>query len=123
MRCPAPTCPNLIFLCALFAVLVPFPFASGPYQVGSANTVTADPLVTRPTTTPCVVQLFSNAQFFDFNNEDFTFTPPADCPGPWAKVVLESDISVQAGLQYDRTANYWLGPYNIYFRTHAEPPD
>src|ERR1700722_19975042 len=121
MRCPAPTCPKLIFLCALFAVLVPFTFASGPYQVGSANTVTADPLVTRPTTTPCVVQLFSNAQFFDFNNEDFTFTPPADCPGPWAKVVLESDISVQAGIQYDRTANYWLGPYNIYFGTTAEP--
>ncbi len=110
-----------VFLALLSAVLVPFTFASGPYQIGSANTVTADPLVTRPSTTPCVVQLFSNAQFYDFNNEDFTFTPPADCPGPWAKVVLESDISVQAGIQYDRTANYWLGPYNIYFGTTAEP--
>jgi hypothetical protein len=65
--------------------------------------------------------LFSNAQFYDFNNEDYTYTPPAACPGPWAKVVLESDISVQAGIQYDRTANYWLGPYNIYFGTTAEP--
>jgi Peptide N-acetyl-beta-D-glucosaminyl asparaginase amidase A len=122
MRRSAQTCCcKLFFLFLLPAVLVPFTFASGPYQVGSANTVTADPLVTRPSTTPCVVQLFSDAQFFDFNNEDFTYTPPTDCPGPWAKVVLESDISVQAGVQYDRTANYWLGPYNIYFGTTAEP--
>jgi peptide N-acetyl-beta-D-glucosaminyl asparaginase amidase A len=121
MRRSAQTCFKLVLLLALSAVLVPFTFASGPYQIGSANTVTADPLVPRPSTTPCVVQLFSNAQFYDFNNEDFTFTPPADCPGPWAKVVLETDISVQAGIQYDRTANYWLGPYNIYFGTTAEP--
>jgi Peptide N-acetyl-beta-D-glucosaminyl asparaginase amidase A len=121
MRGSAPKFCKLVFLFLFLAVLVPFTFASGPYQVGSANTVTADPLVTRPSTTPCVVQLFSNAQFYDFNNEDYTYTPPAACPGPWAKVVLESDISVQAGIQYDRTANYWLGPYNIYFGTTAEP--
>ena len=119
-RSPQVFC-KLPFLFLLAAVLVPFSFASGPYQVGSANTVTADPLVTRPATTPCVVQLFSNAQFFDFNNEDFSYAPPTDCPGPWAKVVLETDISVQAGIQFDRTANYWLGPYNIYFGTTAEP--
>jgi hypothetical protein len=113
--------PKLPFVFLFAAVLVPFSFASGPYQVGSANTVTADPLVTRPATTPCIVTLFTNAQFFDFNNEDFSYAPPTDCPGPWAKVVLESDISVQAGVQFDRTANYWLGPYNIYFGTTAEP--
>jgi hypothetical protein len=121
MRGSAPTCCRFIYLLLFLAVLVPFSFASGPYQIGSANTVTADPLVTRPSTTPCVVQLFSNAQFYDFNNEDFTYAPPTACPGPWAKVVLESDINVQAGIQYDRTANYWLGPYNIYFGTTAEP--
>ncbi len=96
-------------------------FASGPYKVGSANTVTADPLVDRPNTTPCVVQLFSDAAFFDFNVEDFTYAPPEACPGPWAKVVLSADINVQAGVQYDRTANFWLGPYNILFGTTAEP--
>jgi hypothetical protein len=112
-------CITLLFL--ITTALVPGAFASGPYQVGSANTVTADPLITRPSTTPCIVSLFSDAQFFDFNNEDFNYAPPTDCPGPWAKVILESDISVQAGIQYDRTANYWLGPYNIYFGTTAEP--
>src|SRR5580700_10701498 len=98
-----------------------FALASGPYVIGSANTVTADPNVTRPSTTPCVVQLFSAAQFYEFNVENFNYAPPADCPGPWAKVVLEADISLNAGIQYDRTANFWLGPVNIYFGTTAEP--
>ncbi len=105
----------------LLTTLVPFATASGPYKIGSGNTVTADPLVTRPSTTPCVVTLFTDAAFYDFNVEDFSYAPPADCPGPWAKVVLESDIYLNAGVQYDRTANYWLGPVNIYFGTTAEP--
>jgi hypothetical protein len=89
--------------------------------IGSSNTVSADPNVTRPSTTPCVVQLFSDAQFYDFNVENFSYAPPAACPGPWAKVVLEADINLNAGIQYDRTANFWLGPTNIYFGTTAEP--
>jgi hypothetical protein len=106
----------------MFAVtLVPSAYAAGPYTLGSANTVSADPNVTRPATTPCVVQLFTGAQFFDFNVENFTYTPPSACPGPWAKVVLEADINLNAGIQYDRTANFWLGPVNIYFGTTAEP--
>lgn len=112
---------NIFPLLLLAAVLVPLASASGPYVIGSANTVSADPNVVRPTTRPCVVQLFSDAQFFDFNVENFTFTPPSACPGPWAKVVLEADINLNAGIQYDRTANFWLGPVNIYFGTTAEP--
>jgi hypothetical protein len=112
---------NLVLLLLVATVLIPFASASGPYQIGSANTVSADPNVTRPSTTPCVVQLFSDAQFFDFNVENFTYTPPTACPGPWAKVVLEADINLNAGIQYDRTANFWLGPVNIYFGTTAEP--
>jgi hypothetical protein len=111
--------PFLLLLLAIF--LVPFASASGPYVIGSANTVTADPNVTVPATTPCVVQLFSNAAFYDFNVENFSYTPPSACPGPWAKVVLVADINLNAGIQYDRTANFWLGPVNIYFGTTAEP--
>jgi hypothetical protein len=102
-------------------VLVPFASASDRYQIGSSNTVTADPYVKRPSTTPCVVQLFSGAQFFDFNLENFTYAPPSACPGPWAKVVFTADIELNPGIQYDRTANVWLGPVNIYFGTTAEP--
>lgn len=118
-----PRSPRPIFLTLLLAALAlaPAASASGPYVVGSANTVTADPNITRPATTPCVVTLFTDAQFTDFNVENYTYTPPAACPGPWAKVVLEADINLNAGIQYDRTANFWLGPTNIYFGTTAEP--
>jgi hypothetical protein len=112
---------NILPLLMFTAVLVPLASASGPYVIGSANTVSADPNVTRPSTTPCVVQLFSNAEFDNFNPYSFAYTPPADCPGPWAKVVFEADINVTAGIQFDRTANFWLGPTNIYFGTTAEP--
>jgi hypothetical protein len=105
----------------LAAAFAPAAFASGPYVVGSSNTVTADPIITRPTTTPCIVQLMSNAEFDNFNPYSFTYTRPTDCPGPWAKVVFTADINVTAGVQFDRTANFWLGPTNIYFGTTAEP--
>jgi Peptide N-acetyl-beta-D-glucosaminyl asparaginase amidase A len=115
--------PSLSTLLALLLAVtfVPVAFASGPYVVGSSNTVTADPNITRPSTTPCIVQLMSNAEFDNFNPFSFTYTPPADCPGPWAKVVFTADINVTAGVQFDRTANFWLGPTNIYFGTTAEP--
>jgi hypothetical protein len=97
-------------------------FAAGQnYQIGSANTVTADPPVLRPPSTPCKVQLFENLAFEDFNPKAFAYEPPADCPGPWRKIVFEGDFSVTAGIQFDRTANIWLGGTNIYFGTTAEP--
>jgi hypothetical protein len=89
--------------------------------LGSPNTVTADPPVPRPPTTPCTVVLFSNQQFADFNPKAFAYTPPAACPGPWAKVVLEADFSVTAGRQFDRTAQIAIGHVNVYYGTTAEP--
>jgi hypothetical protein len=110
------------FVLLLAATFTPLVFASGPYVIGSQNTVTADPNITRPSTTPCVVTLFSDYTFDNnYNLNPFSYTPPADCPGPWAKVVLEVNISVNAGNQFDRTANIWLGGTNIFFGTTAEP--
>ena len=76
--------------------------------IGSGNTATADPAIARPNTTPCTVTLFSNFVFADFSTKPFSFTPPAGCPGPWAKVILNADFSIQAGLQFDRTAEIGL---------------
>lgn len=90
-------------------------------QVGSSNPVTAEPPVPRPHTKPCVVPLFQNVEFADFNTKAFTYTPPAACPGPWAKVVFTADFTVTAGRQYDRTAAFYLGHANIYYGTTAEP--
>ncbi|MFY9980323.1 MAG: peptide-N4-asparagine amidase [Candidatus Sulfotelmatobacter sp.] len=112
---------NHLPLLFAFMAFVPSALASGPYVIGSSNTVTADPNVRHPSTKPCTVVLFQNASFYDFNLENFSYTPPAECPGPWAKVILDAEIDLNAGIQYDRTANFWLGPVNIYFGTTAEP--
>ena len=89
--------------------------------IGSGNTVTANAPVPRPSTTPCTVTLFQNFDFSDFNPQFFDYTPPADCPGPWAAVVFEADWSVDAGRQFDRTGEIWIGGANIFFGTTPEP--
>jgi hypothetical protein len=112
----------LVIVLVLVIAVAPAAFASGPYVIGSSNTVTADPTVPRPATTPCVVTLFTDYTFDNnYNLNPFSYTPPEGCPGPWAKVVLEVDISVTAGNQFDRTANIWLGGTNIFFGTTSEP--
>jgi len=89
--------------------------------VGSTNVATADPTVPRPPGQPCVVTLFNDDVFDDFNSRPYSYAPPAGCSGAWSKVVLEADFSVTAGRQYDRTASLWLGGVNLYFGTTQEP--
>ena len=90
-------------------------------QIGSSNPVTAEPAVTRPRTTPCVVTLFQNLEFADYTPKTYSYAPPASCPGPWSKVVFTADFTVTAGRQYDRSAAFYLGHANIYYGTTAEP--
>jgi Peptide N-acetyl-beta-D-glucosaminyl asparaginase amidase A len=90
-------------------------------QAGSSNPATAEPAVPRPSTKPCVVQLFQNLAFDNFTPQTYTYTPPSDCPGPWAKVVFTADFTVTSGRQFDRTAAFYLGHANIYYGTTAEP--
>ncbi|MBB5340644.1 peptide-N4-asparagine amidase [Tunturiibacter gelidoferens] len=105
-------------LCTASAQVVPVPPTP---QVGSSNPATAEPLVSRPPTKPCVVSLLSNAAFENFNGAPLTYAPPAACPGPWAKVVLTADFTVTAGRQFDRSAWFYLGDTNIFYGTTAEP--
>jgi hypothetical protein len=92
-------------------------------QLGTQFTVTADPTVSRPHTKPCVTPLFTDFQFAFFSQTDqnFEFTPPASCPGPWEKVVLDVNFSENAGVQFDRTASLYLANANLYFGTTPEP--
>lgn len=116
-------------LLLVVGVVTMFTFSSGAQthtapstpHIGSADTVTADPPVPRPNTQPCTVPLFSNVMFADFTPKNFQYTPPADCPGPWAKIVFQGDYNVTAGRQFDRTANVWIGGVNVYFGTTEEP--
>jgi hypothetical protein len=94
--------------------------AAAQFKIGSGNTAFADPPVPPPHTTPCKVVLFDNFKFENFNSQSFNYTPPAACPGPWAKVILQVNLGITKGIQYDRTANIWIGPTNIYFGTTAE---
>src|SRR5437763_4489640 len=90
-------------------------------RIGSSNPGTAQPRVARPHTHPCIVQLFQDQAFADFSLKSFNYTPPAACPGPWAKVIFTADFTVTAGRQFDRTAAFYLGHANIYYGTTAEP--
>jgi hypothetical protein len=89
--------------------------------VGSANPVSAEPPVAHPDTKPCVVPLLTNAAFENFNGAPLIYAPPAGCPGPWAKVILKADFTVTAGVQFDRSAWFYLGDMNIFYGTTAEP--
>ena len=109
---------SFVFASTAFAQVVVVP--PGP-QIGSSNPITAEPPVPRPHTQPCVVQLFQNLAFADFNPKAFNYTPPSACPGPWAKVVFTSDFTVSAGRQFDRTAAFYLGHASIYYGTTSEP--
>ncbi len=88
---------------------------------GSANPATAEPLVSRPSTTPCEVTLFSNEAFNDYSAHPVSYAPPTGCAGAWARVVLTVDFTVTAGRQFDRTASLYLGNANIFYGTTAEP--
>jgi hypothetical protein len=104
-------------------------YAGSP--VGSGNTITADPAVSRPPAKygpPAQVQLFQNLEFNNFNPQNFAYTPPPFIapaqptdPRPWAKVILVCDISVTKGIQFDRTARMTIGNTVVYIGTTAEP--
>ena len=89
--------------------------------IGSGNTATADPPVPHPHTKPCVVALFKNQEFADYSAKTFTYTPPDNCAGPWAKVIFVGDFNVTEGIQFDRTAAIYVGHVNVYYGTTPEP--
>ena len=115
-------------------VVASFGFWNASYAgspIGSGNTITADPPVSRPPAkygAPTQVQLFNNLEFNNFNPQNFPYTPPdftpptaPNSPRPWAKVILVCDINVTAGIQYDRTARMTIGNTVVYIGTTAEP--
>ncbi len=109
--------------CALLICAQAVSAQSTNRQIGTQTTVTADPLIARPHTKSCVVQLFTNYQFalFSQTNQNFQVTPPSGCAGPWEKIVLDVNFSENAGVQFDRTVSMYVGNANVYFGTTPEP--
>ncbi len=98
------------------------PAAAAPVEINYQDPVTALPPVTRPPVPHCTVTVVRH-DFANSYGQPFTGTvaPPAGCPGPWTKVVLDWTGSV-AGRQFDRLAGVWLGGAEI-FRTSTPEPD
>jgi hypothetical protein len=104
-----------------------------PAHGGAGYPVTATPRIKVPNEAPCVDVLFTPhtpplqsgqlpvGDFADYNDHPFNYKPPANCPGPYAKIVLTVHFNVTAGVQYDRTGAIWVGATNIFFGTTAEP--
>jgi hypothetical protein len=80
---------------------------------------TAGPPVDRPGTRSCTVPVVDHG-FADFNTYASAFTPPAACPGPWAKVVLRLDGAVQ-GRQFDRLGWLSIGAVTVLKTSTPEP--
>ncbi len=93
---------------------------AGPLVVGSGNEAVIEPTVTVPDETPCVVPLLTGATF-GADAVSYTYSPPSACPGPWAKVVLVMNISLNKGVQYDRSGELFMGGVPLWFGTTAEP--
>jgi hypothetical protein len=106
---------------AISLAYVPWAAAQqAPYKIGSGNEAVIEPPVAHPDEAPCVVKLYHNAQF-GASNVNFLYNPPANCPGPYATIVLSVDVSLDAGIQYDRTGTIWIGGVPLWFGTTAEP--
>lgn len=102
---------------------------AGAGQQSKPAVAVADPSLPHPPVQPCTVTLFANLSFdahgdptaMSSQPDPWGFQPPAECRGPWSKVVLEADFAVTAGRQFDRTASIWLDGVNLYFGTTMEP--
>jgi hypothetical protein len=123
--------PSLIRPGLALALALPSALAAAQTSpaVGDHGVAIADAPVPRPAGTPCVANLYTQVAFDDHGDttsraakpREWTYTPPAQCAGPWSKVVLEADFSVTAGHQYDRTVSLWLKGVNLFYGTTQEP--
>jgi hypothetical protein len=86
-----------------------------------SNPIDPNPSIFRPPTPSCNVQFLNAQQFVGDAMLTINYSPPASCPGPWSKVVLDWDTSV-SGVQYDRTAEVWMNGAEIFRGTTSEPP-
>jgi hypothetical protein len=90
-------------------------------QPGVNTVALADVEVARPDTQPCIVDLLTRHDFQGADPVRFTYAPPAACPGPWARVVIEAAFDIDPGRQFDRSAAIHLGGVNFYYGSTMEP--
>jgi hypothetical protein len=87
--------------------------------------VTGERLLNTPTTQPCVETIvknyaFKNTAYGPDKNYKGPYAPPAQCPGPWSRVVVTVSVHV-TGVQFDRIGDVRLGDVDIFPYTTPEP--
>ncbi len=116
------TLPSRLLLGAALAFSAAAPALAAPLRIGSGNEAVVEPPVPHPDETPCIVKLVTRATFQSSGfTTNYSYTPPAACPGPWAKVVLQMRLSLDEGVQFDRTGYLFMGGVPLWFGTTAEP--
>jgi Peptide N-acetyl-beta-D-glucosaminyl asparaginase amidase A len=108
-------------LLALLLCAAPTFAAAPPQEFGSDwdDPRTAAPLVERPPGKACSVEIVDHG-FTSFDPYQSSITPPADCPGPWSKIVLDVDGSVK-GRQYDRISHIEIAGITVLRTSTPEP--
>ena len=109
-----------LLLGAALGCLASLPAWAAPLKVGSGNEAVIEPPVAHPDETPCTVPLVTKGTF-GADAIGYAYTPPAACPGPWAKVVLSMEFSLNQGRQFDRSGVLFLAGVPLWFGTTAEP--
>jgi len=113
-------------LCMASAALVGSLPAAAGNEVSYQDPLTAAPPIIRPPTPSCTVTVMQDFAFNSSVGEGIfngTLTPPAACPGPWSKIVLDFAGKV-AGRQFDRLMNVWVGGAQVLQSSTPEPdPD
>lgn len=108
--------PWLLSLCALLSAPA---WSATEFGTDWDDPRTADPAVARPDTRNCTVEIVDHG-FANFDPYVSSIAPPANCPGPWNKIVLEMDGAVK-GVQYDRISHIEIGGITV-FRTSTPEP-
>src|SRR5690349_6305452 len=62
---------------------------TSPTMLPFSDQPTVEPPLPRTTLKPCEVEIIDDSMTMGFGS----YTPPASCPGPWAKVLLRLDLS------------------------------
>ena len=109
-----------LMLSAAACLAAASPALAGPLVAGSGNEAVIEPPVPHPDETPCTVPLVADAKF-GAETVTYAYTPPAACPGPWAVIVLNMALSVNHGVQFDRTGLLQLAGVPLWYGTTAEP--
>lgn len=109
---------SVLLACVVWSARV---IAADAPTPGTDFLVRADPVVPRPSSTPCIEEL-ANVSTTGEGYGFFNYTPYHCGAGPWAKIVLEMDYH----LTVDSTGNrvplpltVWLDGVNLYFGSIA----